>query len=81
MESKSKDMIDVRNEHLEQSIHNTRDAHIAIQTDTYAIDEDALGTNLPKHYYRSPGFIGTVIVSQPTAFDPSADQNAGVMSR
>lgn len=25
--------------------------HIAIQADTYAIDEDALGTNLPEKYY------------------------------
>lgn len=42
--------------------HKVQD-HIAIKTDTYAIDEDALGQNLPKHYYRSFGFIGTVIVS------------------
>ncbi|KAK4941425.1 hypothetical protein LTR10_018694 [Elasticomyces elasticus] len=35
--------------------------HVAIKTDTYAIDEDALGQNLPKHYYRSIGFIGTFI--------------------
>lgn len=42
------------------------DAHIAIHTDTYDIDADALGTNLPKHYYRSFGFIGTVIVRSPS---------------
>ena len=42
---------------------STGDDHVAIKTDTYAIDEDALGQNLPKHYYRSVGFIGTVIVS------------------
>ncbi len=40
-----------------------REEHIAIKTDTYAVDEAALGENLPKHYYRSIGFIGTVIVS------------------
>jgi len=49
-------------EQIEQSPHTLRDAHIAIHTDTYDIDEDALGTNLPKHYYLSPGFIGTVTV-------------------
>ena len=37
--------------------------HVAIKTDTFAIDKAALGDNLPKHYYRSIGFIGTVIVS------------------
>jgi hypothetical protein len=37
--------------------------HVAIRTDTFAIDEDALGQNLPKHYYRSISFIGTVIVN------------------
>jgi hypothetical protein len=37
--------------------------HIAIHTETYDIDVDALGTNLPKRYYWSPGFIGTVVVS------------------
>jgi hypothetical protein len=63
MESKSEDLRDVRDEHVEQSMHTTRDAHIAIHTDTYDIDEDALGNNLPKHYYMSPGFIGTVTVS------------------
>ena len=62
MESKNEDLRDVREEHVEQSMHSTRDAHIAIHTDTYDIDEDALGNNLPKHYYMSPGFIGTVTV-------------------
>ena len=38
-------------------------SHTVIKTDTYAIDEDALGKNLPKNYYSSPGFIGTVVVS------------------
>lgn len=37
--------------------------HIAAQTDTYDIDEDALGINLPPKYYWSSGFIGTVTVS------------------
>jgi hypothetical protein len=36
--------------------------NVAIHTDTYDIDIDALGINLPKHYYLSPGFVGTVIV-------------------
>jgi hypothetical protein len=36
--------------------------HVAIHTDTYDIDIDALGINLPKHYYLSPAFVGTVIV-------------------
>lgn len=34
----------------------------AIHTDTYDIDVAALGTNLPKRYYWSPGFLGTVLV-------------------
>jgi hypothetical protein len=51
----------IREEHIEQSTHHQH--HVAIHTDTYDIDEDALGNNLPKNYYMSPGFIGTVIVS------------------
>ncbi|KIM99947.1 hypothetical protein OIDMADRAFT_42845 [Oidiodendron maius Zn] len=46
------------------SISPTRRIHISGSVpyvDTYDIDEDALGKNLPKHYYMSPGFIGTVI--------------------
>ncbi|TKA69436.1 hypothetical protein B0A49_03776, partial [Cryomyces minteri] len=35
--------------------------HVAIHTETYDIDESALGHDLPKHYYLSPGFIGTVV--------------------
>jgi hypothetical protein len=35
--------------------------HIAIHNDTYDIAESALGQNLPKNYYRSIGFIGTVV--------------------
>lgn len=52
-----------------ESIQHTADVgpttndHVAIKTDTYAIDEAALGHDLPKHYYRSIGFIGTVTVS------------------
>ncbi|KAJ9658280.1 hypothetical protein H2201_007839 [Coniosporium apollinis] len=38
-----------------------RSDHVAIQTETFAIDEDALGKNLPRNYYYSPGFIGTVV--------------------
>lgn len=41
----------------------SRDEHVAIKTDTYAVDAAALGEHLPQHYYRSVGFIGTVIVS------------------
>lgn len=63
MSDKLEDMREVRDEHIEQASHTHQDAHVAIHTDTYDIDEDALGTNLPKHYYRSPGFIGTVTVS------------------
>jgi hypothetical protein len=51
----------IREEHIEQSTHHQH--NVAIHTDTYDIDEDALGNNLPKNYYMSPGFIGTVIVS------------------
>lgn len=36
--------------------------HVAIQNETFAINEDALGTNLPKNYYWSPQFIGTIVV-------------------
>jgi hypothetical protein len=56
-------MSSVHEERVEQSSHNAYDRHVAIHTDTFDIDEDALGTNLPKHYYMSPGFIGTVTVS------------------
>jgi hypothetical protein len=41
-----------------------RHEHVVIKTDTYAVDEAALGKHLPKHYYRSVGFIGTVVVSR-----------------
>jgi hypothetical protein len=51
----------IREEHIEQSTHHQH--HVAIHTDTYDIDENALGNNLPNNYYMSPGFIGTVIVS------------------
>lgn len=44
-----------------ESGHNDKvHEHVAIQTDTFAINEDALGENLPPNYWRSPGFIGTV---------------------
>jgi hypothetical protein len=42
-----------------------RHEHVVIKTDTFAVDEAALGAHLPKHYYRSVGFIGTVLVSRP----------------
>lgn len=48
--------------HASSESSQTND-HVAIKTDTFAIDEDALGRDLPKHYYRSAGFIGTVIAS------------------
>lgn len=49
-----------------EHLNNARIAgdHVAIQNETYAINEDALGTNLPKNYYWSPGFIGTIMVSR-----------------
>ncbi|KAK5117986.1 hypothetical protein LTR62_004030 [Meristemomyces frigidus] len=36
------------------------DDDVVIQNDTYAIKREALGTDLPPNYWRSPGFIGTV---------------------
>lgn len=81
MENKSEDLRDVHDENIEQLMHTARDAHIAIHTDTYDIDEDALGNNLPKHYYMSPGFIGTVVVSKLDICDPPTDPKAGTMSR
>jgi hypothetical protein len=53
----------ISEKHVEDSSHNDYDRHVAIHTDTFDIDEDALGNNLPRNYYMSPGFIGTVIVS------------------
>ncbi len=69
MESKREDLRDIQERDVEQSTHTHRDARIAIHTDTYDIDEDALGINLPKHYYLSPGFIGTVIVCHHITFN------------
>ena len=59
MADKSDIMVREDTHHAEHSLAGD---HIAIHTDTYDIDEDALGTNLPKRYYWSPGFIGTVVV-------------------
>jgi hypothetical protein len=53
-------MVQENGQHAE---HGRVDNHIAIHTETYDIDVDALGTNLPKRYYWSPGFIWTVVVS------------------
>jgi hypothetical protein len=50
-------------EDMHHAEHGQVGDHIAIHTETYDIDVDALGTNLPKRYYWSPGFIGTVVVS------------------
>ncbi|RDW77754.1 hypothetical protein BP6252_05807 [Coleophoma cylindrospora] len=50
---------EIRGDELSQQ-SNVEARQVAIHTDTYDIDEDALGTNLPKHYYLSPGFLGTV---------------------
>ena len=60
MAGKSEIMVHEDTQHAE---HGPVGDHIAIHTETYDIDEDALGTNLPKRYYWSPGFIGTVVVS------------------
>ena len=49
-------------ETIEVAQSNFGGDHVAIHTDTYDIDIDALGINLPKRYYLSPGFVGTVIV-------------------
>jgi MFS family permease len=40
---------------------NTEKHHVAIHNATFDIDASALGTDLPQRYYRSVGFIGTVI--------------------
>lgn len=50
-----------------------RHEHVVIQTDTFAVDEAALGEHLPKHYYRSVGFIGTVVVSLLLPWHDKAD--------
>lgn len=60
MADKSDIMVQENGQHAE---HGPIGDHIAIHTETYDIDVDALGTNLPKRYYWSPGFIGTVVVS------------------
>ena len=36
--------------------------HVAVHTDTFDIAEEALGIDLPKNYWRSPAFVGTVLV-------------------
>lgn len=33
-----------------------------VHDDTFDISPEALGTNLPPNYYRSPMFLGTVVV-------------------
>ena len=48
-------------DHVAQSDQGEH-TRIAIHTDTYDISEDTLGRNLPKRYWWSPGFIGTVLV-------------------
>lgn len=35
---------------------------LAVETETFAISEDALGYHLPKNYYRDWHFIGVVFV-------------------
>ncbi|MCJ1298329.1 hypothetical protein MMC08_001118 [Hypocenomyce scalaris] len=47
-------------DHVAQSDQGEH-TRIAIHTDTYDISEDTLGRNLPKRYWWSPGFIGTVL--------------------
>jgi len=51
----------IERSHNGEEIQQITEKHIAIHNETYDIAETALGTNLPKHYYRSIGFIGTVI--------------------
>jgi hypothetical protein len=49
-------------EHSE-NIHTQKDeTQLAIHNDTYEISTEALGINLPPSYYRSPMFLGTVLV-------------------
>lgn len=45
-----------------QNSQNVSNEHVAIHNETFAINEDALGTNLARNYYYSPGFIGTLVV-------------------
>lgn len=54
-----KDAITTTAAHHDQ--HPGTETEVAIHTATYDISASALGTNLPKHYYRSIGFIGTVV--------------------
>lgn len=42
--------------------HDESVASGAVHNETFDISEDALGNNLGAHYYRSPAFIGTVVV-------------------
>jgi hypothetical protein len=66
MADKSETMVREDNPHVEDRPVGD---HIAIHTETYDIDEDALGKNLPKRYHWSPGFIGTVVVSSISSQD------------
>jgi len=54
-----------REENEEAGGFSKHQNNVAIHTATYDIDEAALGINIPKRYYLSPGFIGTVVVSVP----------------
>ncbi|KAL5362255.1 fungal trichothecene efflux pump [Aspergillus floccosus] len=42
-------------------VDNAEGKDPAIQNDTFAIDREALGDNLPKNYYWSLDFIGTIV--------------------
>ncbi|KAL4894250.1 fungal trichothecene efflux pump [Aspergillus ambiguus] len=42
-------------------VDNSQATDPAIQNDTFAIDREALGDNLPNNYYRSLNFIGTIV--------------------
>ncbi|KAK6404337.1 hypothetical protein LTR95_018875, partial [Oleoguttula sp. CCFEE 5521] len=49
--------------HRQDDVESGYDAKyddVVIQNDTFAIKREALGTDLPPNYWRSPGFIGTV---------------------
>lgn len=56
--------VESSNEHIESTSSDNAPGQdlVAIQNETFAINESALGNDLPGNYYRSLEFIGTIIV-------------------
>ena len=56
--------VESSNEHIESTNSDNSPGQdlVAIQNETFAINESALGNDLPGNYYRSLEFIGTIIV-------------------